>query len=106
MQKVAFFTQEQAYGLIHLLIEKGEIVFPKLEKSWAANGVRIDQLDGIGETLLAMLRQLTGDPGIKPSEAGDLMKLVNEHEEKLKKEMEDRFAEFLEDSKVNPSDRN
>ena len=35
-----------------------------------------------------------------------IMKLVNEHEEKLKKEMEDQFAEFLEDSKVNPSDRN
>lgn len=105
MQKVAFFTQEQAFALIHLLIEKEEIVFPKLDKSWAENEVRIDQLDGIGETLLALLRQLTGDPGIKPSEAGDLMKLVKEHDEKLKKEM-DQFAEFLEDSKVNPSDRN
>ena len=102
MQKVAFFTQEQAYGLIHLLIEKGEIVFPKLEKSWASNEVRIDQLDGIGETLLAMLRQLTGDPGINPSEAPDLMKLINEHEEKEKKALEDKLAEL---HKVNPSDR-
>ena len=105
MQKVAFFTQEQAYALIHLLVEKGDIVFPKLDKTWTPNGTRIDRLDGIGETLLALLRQLTGDPGIKPSEAPDLMKLVKEHDEKLQKEMEDQFAEFLEDSKVNPSDR-
>lgn len=101
MQKVAFFTQEQAYALIHLLVEKGDIVFPKLDKTWAPNDARIDRLDGIGETLLALLRQLTGDPGINPSEAPDLMKLVKKYDE----EEEDAFDEFLKDSKVNPSDR-
>lgn len=101
MQKVAFFTQEQAYALIHLLVEKGEITFPKLDKTWAPNDARIDRLDGIGETLLALLRQLTGDPGIKPSEAPDLMELVKKYDE----EEEDAFDEFLENSKVTPSDR-
>lgn len=104
MQKVAFFSQEQAYALIHLLVEKGEIVFPKLDKTSAANDVRIDRLDGIGETLLALLRQLTGEPGIMPSEAPDLMKLVKKYDEEHEEE-EDAFDEFLEDSKVNPSDR-
>lgn len=101
MQKVAFFTQEQAYALIHLLVEKGDIVFPKLDKTWAPNDARIDRLDGIGETLLALLRQLTGDPGINPSEAPDLMELVKKYDE----EEEDAFDEFLENSKVTPSDR-
>ena len=100
MQKVAFFTQEQAYALIHLLVEKGDIVFPKLDKTWAKNEDRVNKLDGIGEALLALLRQLTGDPGIKPSEAPDLMKLIKEHEEKEKKDLEDKFATL---HGINPS---
>lgn len=111
MQKVAFFTQEQAYDLIRLLIEKGDIAFPRIDKVWASNDDRIERLDGIGESLLALLRQLTGEPGINPSEAADLMKVVRKIDANNTKIHDEEYARAMkafggdDDEEVTPSDR-
>lgn len=75
MEEPEFFTQEQAVALITLLLEKGNISFPCLsDEYYWTNDKRVETLSAVGETLLALLRQLTGKPGVKPSEAEGLIR--------------------------------
>lgn len=86
MADLAFFTKDQAFALITQLIDKEYIRFPDKESTkFLDNDRQIENLEAIGETLLALLRQLTGEPGIKPSEAEGLIRELN----KLKKDREE-----------------
>nr|DAO35520.1 MAG TPA: hypothetical protein [Caudoviricetes sp.] len=83
MEEKEFFTREQAVMLISLLIQQGAIAFPisREQLAWLTNDERIERLDAIGETLLALLRQMTGKPDLKPSESEGLLREVKRLEE-------------------------
>ena len=77
-EEKAFFTQGQAYELIVQMIQNRVIYFPRSNdaNAWLGNDERIERLDAIGETLLALLRQLTGKPEMKASESEGLIREV------------------------------
>lgn len=58
------------------------VFLPENEQlAWLTNEERIERLDAIGETLLALLRQMTGKPDLKPSESEGLLREVKRLEE-------------------------
>ena len=81
-EEKVFFKKKQAYELILRMIDAKVIYFPVGEESrkWMSNEERIERLDAIGEVLLALLRQLTGRPEMKPSDAEGLIREIQKLE--------------------------